>query len=125
MPRKKTPTLTPLELEIMKVLWERGASTVQEAQSAMGRPLAYTTVQTVLNLLQDKGKVERQLEGKAYRYSPTVTQSRETGRAVRDILDRFFSGSAESLVQNLIDNRQITPARLAAIRRRLEESVDE
>ena len=69
--RKPSPQLTRLELQIMEVLWRIAAGTVQEVQAAIpGEPLAYTTVQTMLNILHRKGRVKRKLLGKAYTYSP-------------------------------------------------------
>jgi predicted transcriptional regulator len=116
--------LTPLELEIMKVLWQRGPSTVQEVQRTLAgrRELAYTTVQTMLNVLHRKGKVRRARQERAYRYLPAVSRKKETGRAMRDVLDRFFGGSAESLVLSLLETRRLTPAGLAELQRRLDEN---
>ncbi len=68
MPRKQSDQLTPLELEIMQVLWETGAANVQTVQQQLARELAYTTVQTMLNVLHRKGKVTRKLKEKAYFY---------------------------------------------------------
>jgi len=124
--RRKRPItqLTPLELEIMKVLWELGSGTVQEVQHhlAPGRKLAYTTVQTMLNVLYRKGKVERVLQGRAHRYAACVQRRDESLRAVRDLLDRHFEGSAESLVMNLVETRQLTPRRLDALNRMLDQA---
>ena len=105
----------------MKVLWDRGPSTVQEVQRALAdsRELAYTTVQTMLNVLQRKGKVRRTREERAFRYAPAVSRQKETRRAMRDVLDRFFGGSAESLVMNLLETRALTPDELERLRRQL------
>jgi BlaI family transcriptional regulator, penicillinase repressor len=77
-PKKKLlPQLTRLELQIMKVLWEKGPATVQEVQKNLkGESLAYTTVQTMLNVLHRKGRVKRKLYGKAYQYAPLMTQDK-------------------------------------------------
>ena len=74
-PSRKSPSqLTPLELRIMQVLWENGASTVQAVQEKLpGESLAYTTVQTMLNVLQRKGRVKRRLVGKAYEYRAVLS----------------------------------------------------
>jgi len=82
--RHRIHQLTPLELEIMKVLWETGPATVQAVQERLPgeRPLAYTTVQTMLNVLLRKGKVRRALKGKAYEYEPKLSRKKaEIGRA--------------------------------------------
>jgi BlaI family transcriptional regulator, penicillinase repressor len=108
--------LTPLELEIMTVLWETGPANVQTVQSSLqGRELAYTTVQTMLNILHRKGKVKRVLQNRAYVYRAVLSRPRVVRRAVSDVIDRFFGGSADSLVLNLVETRQLTPERLARI----------
>ncbi len=120
MPRQKNsePALTPLELEIMKVLWETGPANVQTVQGRMeGRELAYTTVQTMLNILVRKGKVKRQLKDRAYVYRPVLSRQKAVAQAVGDMLDRFFGGSADSLVMNLVEARRLTPEKLAQIQK--------
>jgi len=120
---RKRPEFTPLELEIMNVLWARGPSTVAAVQEAMPASprLAYTTVQTMLNILHRKGKVKRALKGRAFEYAPSVSRQRAATAAVRDIIDRLFGGSAESLVMSLIEQRHLTPARLAELNRLVAE----
>src|SRR5688500_57359 len=100
MPRKRVQALTPLELEIMKVLWESEPASVQEVQQrlAPSRQLAYNTVQTMLNVLHRKRKVSRQLHGRAFRYRPLVSRPQTARDAVSDLVRRMFDGSAESLV---------------------------
>jgi predicted transcriptional regulator len=112
--RKGSGGLTPLELEIMQVLWQTGPANVQAVRAALGarRDLAYTTVQTMLNLLHRKGKVKRTLRDRSYYYLPAVTRRREVGHMVRDVVTRLFGGSAEQLVQSLMDTRQLTPETL-------------
>jgi BlaI family transcriptional regulator, penicillinase repressor len=110
---------TPLELEIMNVLWATGPANVAAVQEVLPGepPLAYTTVQTMLNILHRKGKVKRALKGRAYEYAPAVSRERAAKTAVRDMIDRLFGGSAESLVMSLIEQRQLTPAKLAKLNR--------
>lgn len=117
----KARGFTRLELEIMQVIWKRGASNVGEVQEEMGRDLAYTTVQTVLNTLHRKGKLRRRLEGRAYVYSATVTEAKALHHAVRDLVDRMFGGSSEELVLNLIKSREIDPEWIARMTRELDE----
>jgi predicted transcriptional regulator len=122
LPRRKNsePALTPLELEIMKVLWETGPANVQSVQANLkSRDFAYTTVQTMLNVLHRKGKVKRQLKDRAYIYRPLLSRQKAAANAVGDMLDRFFGGSADSLVLNLVETRQLTPEKLARIQRML------
>src|SRR6476469_4391317 len=119
------PALTPLELEIMNVLWETGPANVQTVQRGMkGRELAYTTVQTMLNILHRKGKVKRQLKDRAYVYRPVFSRQRAVAQAVGDMLDRFFGGSADSLVLNLVEARRLTPEKLAQIQKVIALSVE-
>ena len=114
MPRK--PPLTPLELELMNVLWENEPLSVQEVQQRItGRKLAYTTVQTMLNILVRKGRAKRTLVDRAYRYRAAISREKAAGSTLRDLVQRMFGGSAEALVLNLIDTRQLTPDTLRAL----------
>lgn len=125
MPQKKSQRLTPLELEIMKVLWETGPANVQTVQQRLERELAYTTVQTMLNVLHRKGKAKRTLKDKAYFYRPAVSRSQVIGHAVGDLIDRMFGGSAESLVMTLVETRHLTPEKLSRLNKLIEkESSD-
>ena len=128
MPRSKKleQTLTPLELEIMNALWETGPANVQAVQAHMkGRELAYTTVQTMLNILHRKGKVSRKLKDRAYIYRAVLSRQKAVTQAVGDVLDRFFGGSADSLVLNLLETRHLTREKLAQIQRLLEHPREE
>ena len=107
--------LTKLELRIMQVIWKRGSSTVAEVQAAMRPPLAYTTVQTVLNILERKGKLNRELEGRAFVYAAKVSEEKAYGQSLRDLIDRMFGGSSEELVMSLLKSRQIDAKRLAKL----------
>src|ERR1700721_3354750 len=105
--------LTKLELRIMQVIWRCGRCTVSDVQGELEPPLAYTTVQTMLNILERKGKLKRELQGRAYIYSATITESRALGQGVRDLIDRMFGGSSEELVMSLLKNGQIDAKKLA------------
>ena len=115
--RKGTHSLTPLELRIMQVLWREGPGNVQHVQKNLpaDSDFAYTTVQTMLNLLERKGKLKRELEGRAYVYSATITEAKALGQGVRDLVDRMFGGSSEELVMSLLKTRQIDAKKLAAL----------
>jgi BlaI family transcriptional regulator, penicillinase repressor len=121
MTRQEKNTLTKLELQIMQVIWKRGTSNVSEVQEAMEQQLAYTTVQTMLNILCRKGKLKRKLSGRAYEYSAAVSEAKASGHALRDLVDRMFGGSSEELVMSLIKNKQIDPKRIAELSKKLEE----
>ena len=107
--------LTRLELKIMQVIWKLGRCTVSAVQAELKPPLAYTTVQTLLNILERKGKLHRELEGRAYVYSARVTEDKAVGQSLRDVIDRMFGGSSEELVMSLLKSRQIDARRLAKL----------
>lgn len=113
--------LTKLELQIMQVIWRRGTSNVGEVQEGLEQQLAYTTVQTMLNILHRKGKLQRELQGRAYEYSATVSEAKALSHALRDVVDRMFGGSSEELVMSLIKSKQIDAKKIAELSRRLEE----
>ena len=121
MGEREKDTLTKLELQIMQVIWRQGASNVSAVQAGLEQQLAYTTVQTMLNILERKGKLKRKLRGRAYEYSAIVTEARASGHAVRDLVDRMFGGSSEELVMSLIKSRQIDAKKIAELSKRLEE----
>src|ERR1700753_4474480 len=118
---RETPGLTKLELQIMQVIWKLGTRSVKDVQQGLSQPLAYTTVQTMLNILERKGKLKRKLRGRAYVYSATVSEAKASRHAVRDLVDRMFGGSTDELVMSLIKSRQIDPKRIAELSRQLEE----
>jgi len=120
-PKKESERLTPLETEIMNVLWEVSPATVQTVQRLLRRELAYTTVQTMLNVLVRKKKARRTLKDRAYYYRPAVKRDQVAGSAVKDLIDRLFGGSAESLVMSLVESRQLTPEKLARLQRMLKD----
>jgi len=125
MARRKTEHLTPLELEIMHVLREVGPANVQTVQHHLQRELAYTTVQTMLNILHRKGRVRRALRDRAYFYKPAVSRSQVVGQHMSDIVERLFGGSAESLVMSLIETKHLTPKKLARLQKLLEENRED
>jgi len=119
MARRETKTLTRLELEIMQVLWAQGGGTVAEVQRGLKAELAYTTVQTMLNVLWRKSKVKRVEEGRAFRYEAVVSRERASGSAVHDLVSRMFGGSSEALLMAMVDTRQISAEELARVAARL------
>jgi BlaI family transcriptional regulator, penicillinase repressor len=123
---KATKVLTPLERRIMRVLWEKGPANVQMVvQGLTGEPqLAYTTVQTTLNVLQRKGKVKRKLVGRAFEYSAVVSQEAADSHAVRDVLQKVFRGSVDDLLLTLVRNKQLDARKLAELQAKLEANGD-
>jgi predicted transcriptional regulator len=118
--KKEKETLTKLELQIMQVIWKLGPGNVTAVQEGLEQELAYTTVQTMLNILHRKGKLKRKLRGRAYEYSATVTEANASGHALRDLVDRMFGGSSEELVMSLIKTRQIDARKIVELTRKLE-----
>jgi predicted transcriptional regulator len=113
--------LTRLELQIMQVLWENGPSTVHMVQQSLsGERLAYTTVQTMLNILQRKGKVKRKLLGKAFEYRPVLSRDKALREGASDLLDRLFAGSVESLLMSLVKSHQLDAGKLAKVQKLIE-----
>ena len=116
--------LTRLELKIMQVIWKQGASTVSDVQNELELSLAYTTVQTMLNILERKGKLERELQGRAYVYRAKVSEEKAIGQSLRDIVERMFGGSSEELVMSLLKSRQIDAKRLAKLTEKFKEEAE-
>lgn len=123
--RKLKKQLTPLELRIMQVLWTAGPLPVQAVQQRLGDELAYTTVQTMLNVLQRKGHVSRTLIGRAYEYRPLQNRDVAQGSAVRDLLNRMFDGSVEGLVMNMLRTKQIDAAKLDELAKKIASAEGE
>lgn len=117
--------LTPLELEVIRVLWDTGPATVQAVHQRIQpqRELAYNTVQTVLNILHRKGKVKRITQQRAYVYSPAVSQENAATSALKNLVDRLFGGRPEALVLNMVKNRQLSAEQLAELQRMVEQET--
>jgi BlaI family penicillinase repressor len=119
--KKASEQLPPMELAIMHVLWERGPSTVQEVQAQLEGEPAYTTVQTILNVMERKGRTERTLRGKAYVYSAALSRDLAMGSAVQDLVQRMFGGSVETLLMNLVKTEQVDQETWKRLRRAIAE----
>ena len=125
MKKSNKAGLTKLELRIMQVIWRLGSGTVSAVQAELEPPLAYTTVQTMLNILERKGKLRRDLQGRAYVYAARVTEAKALGQSLRDLIDRMFGGSSEELVMSLLKNGQINAKKLAELTERFNEEAGE
>jgi predicted transcriptional regulator len=124
MARKSNPDqFTPAELELMNVLWGAGACTVQMVLERLpaGRDRAYTTVQTLLNILHQKGKVTRAMKERAYYYEAAVSKNGAARGALRALVDGLFGGSPEQLVLHLLEEEGITGERLAELQAEVEK----
>jgi predicted transcriptional regulator len=122
MLKKKSAQLTPLELEIMNVLWETRLANVQTVQQGLKRDIAYTTVQTMLNILLRKGKVERTLKNRAYFYKPLVSRRQVVNQTIGDIVDRLFGGSAENFLMGMVETKYLTPEKIAQLNKLCEQT---
>ncbi|GAG18841.1 unnamed protein product [marine sediment metagenome] len=111
MARRKTRTLTELELEIMHVVWREGEATVEVIRRALeksSKPLALPSVRTMLGILQDKNYVTRRPVGRGYAYRAVVSQDQAQKSIVKDVVDRAFEGSALDLVTALIGGKMVS-----------------
>jgi predicted transcriptional regulator len=121
MPPKRTITLTQAELRLMKVLWDRGESSVADMVTATSSEteLAYTSVLTTIRILETKGYVSHRQEGRAFLYSSCIGEL-EAGRSeVRHVLQRFFGNSRERLLLSLLGDDEISPEEL----KRLKDAI--
>ena len=126
MARQKSVGLTDAELRLMEVLWTRGSATVSDVVDGLPKRvlLAYSTVLTTLRILEVKGYLTHTKEGRAFVYRPAVGRDQVREKAVTHLIRRFFEGSPELLMLNLVEGRKVAPAELQRIRRRIagEES---
>jgi BlaI family penicillinase repressor len=125
--RPKHVTLTPQELEIMKLVWQSGDATVRDVYEAMleRRRIAYTTVMTMMKILETKGYLKKRRRDRAFVYSPTRPKNQVIGGMVREFIDRVFSGSAEPLLVHLVKSRRLRERDLQKIVRMVEESAED
>ncbi|MEO6864344.1 MAG: BlaI/MecI/CopY family transcriptional regulator [Gemmatimonadaceae bacterium] len=117
--------LTPREVELMTVLWERGPSTVAEVRDALGDGSAYTTILTLLRVLEEKGNVAREAEGRAHRYGALIDRDEASTSAIDRVLGQFFRGSPEELLTQLVSDRELDDATLRRLRALLDERLEE
>ena len=122
--KPKAPTLTPQELEIMKVVWHRGEVTVRDVYETLleRRKIAYTTVLTMMKVLEHKGHLRKRQDDRAHVYRPTRPEQAVVRGMVREFVDRLFDGSAHPLVVHLVKDRQLTKRELEALARLVDEA---
>jgi len=118
------PTLTGQELEIMKVVWRLETATVRQVYEELlkQRRIAYTSVMTIMNILERKGHLKRRQEDRAYVYLPAKPQKQVIGSMVREFIQRVFNGSAEPLLVHLVEDEQLTEQDVEEIRRSIKSS---
>jgi predicted transcriptional regulator len=122
--RPAKPTLTGQELEIMKVVWSLKTATVRQVYETLleKRRIAYTTVMTMMNILEQKGYLAKKQADRAYVYQPTQPQSHVIRGMVREFVDRVFNGSAEPLVAHLVEDRHLTEKDLDEIKKSIKSA---
>jgi BlaI family transcriptional regulator, penicillinase repressor len=121
--RAPSKTLTDQELEIMKVVWERQTATVRDVYETLRerRKVAYTTVMTMMKILEQKGYLTRKQMDRAYVYRPAQPKKKVIRAMVRDFVNRVFNGSAEPLLVHLIEDRRLTPEEIVELKRLIGE----
>ena len=122
--KKHERKLTDAELEIMHVIWELESATVRQVHEFLNqqRPLAYPTVMTMMNILEEKGHLTRRKEGRAYRYEPVRPKSQVISGMVDEFVRRVFEGSATPLVVSLVKDKKISKKDLDEIARMIRET---
>jgi|SRR6516165_10681133 predicted transcriptional regulator len=124
--RTPHPTLTPQELAIMKVVWRKEQTTVREVYDTLrtSRPVAYTTVMTMMRILQEKGYLSRATAERAHVYRAAKPRQQVVGAMVRDFLDRVFDGASDALLVHLARDNKLTPKQKRLVQRLLDEADD-
>ncbi|HYW10357.1 MAG TPA: BlaI/MecI/CopY family transcriptional regulator [Longimicrobium sp.] len=118
-------SFTPRELDVMSILWRGGSGTVTEVREGLNEDLAYTSVLSALQTLEEKGFVRHEPEGRAYRYFPTVAPENAGRSALARIREAVFQGSAELMFAQLVSDRKLKRDELERMRRLLAERMEE
>lgn len=118
-------TFTDRELDLMDVLWERGSATVPEMREALDGDPAYTTVSTLLRILEEKGYVEHTVEGRFHRYHPVVERRDARTGALRYVVNKLFRGSPEALLSHFVSDAELSEEQLRRARELLAEKLEE
>ncbi len=124
--RSSHPTLTPQELAIMKVVWKLGPATVRDVHGALqaSRPVAYTTVMTMMRILEDKGYLTKSSADRAFVYAPSRPRQQVVGAMVRDFVDRVFDGASGSLLVHLAKDNRLSDKQRRAIEKLVKDLED-
>ncbi|MDA1229627.1 MAG: BlaI/MecI/CopY family transcriptional regulator [Planctomycetota bacterium] len=129
MARTESEHPTDLELEILKILWDESPLLVRDVRARLkeraGRPLAHSSVITMLNIMYRKGFLKRRKEGKSFWFSPTSTKERIMGRMTGDLMSRLFNGSPSAMVLNLLETADVDAEELAEIRKLIARMTKE
>jgi len=124
MARPSSPALTDAEARVMSVLWRQTRSTVADVVDALKtkRPVSYSTVQTILRILEEKGYVSHEKSGRAFIYRPIVDERQARRRALRHLVTRLFNGSPSLLVLNVLEDDQIDSDELSRLKKLIEDA---
>ena len=124
MARHRSPSLTDAEARVMAVLWQQSTATVADVVAALKRKhaVSYSTVQTILRILETKGYVSHEKAGRAFVFRPRVDERQARRRALRHLLSRLFNGSPSLLVLNVLEDEQIDREELARVKKLIEDS---
>ena len=122
MPRRRKELPTQAEMEILNTLWKAGEASVQDVCQQLKPPKrAYTTVLTLLRIMEQKGYVSHEVEGRAFIYSPLLDEGTTRRSVIRRLVDRMFEGSAESLVASLLEHEDISEEELQRLRQMIHK----
>lgn len=124
MARQKAATLTEAEFRLMRILWKKGRATVGEVVEDLpdGTVLAYSTVLTTLRILENKGFLRHTKEGRAFVYQPVVARNEASRKAIRHLVRRFFGGSRQQLLLNLLEEEELEEKELERIKKMINEA---
>lgn len=124
MARKKSPALTDAEAEVMSVLWRLRKASVGDVAQAVreARPVTYSTVQTILRILETKGYVAHDKVARAFVYRPVIDARQARRRALRHLVTRLFEGSPRLVVLNILEDEEIDPEEREQLRKLVERS---
>jgi predicted transcriptional regulator len=124
MPRRRSPALTDAEARIMAVLWRRDSVTVADVVAALRakHAVSYSTVQTILRILETKGYVAHEKVGRAFCYKPRVDEGQARRRALRHLVARLFNGSPSLLVLNVLEDEKIDAEELQRVKKLIAEA---
>ena len=124
MPRKRSPALTDAEARVMSVIWQRQTATVSDVVAALqkGRAVTYSTVQTILRILETKGYVTHEKVARAFVFRPAVDERQARQRALRHLVARLFNDSPSLLVLNVLEDEAIDATELKQLKKLIEEA---
>jgi BlaI family penicillinase repressor len=124
MPRKPSPALTDAEARVMAVLWERQTATVADVVGVLSRRrvVSYSTVQTILRILETKGYVAHEKVARAFIYRPVVNERQARRRALRHLVSRLFNGSPSLLVLNVLEDGRIDADEMQQLKKLIESA---